>query len=312
MQDLPYAGEIFALLSPLAWSFAVILFRVTGDTVPPVALNLFKNVVATALFALTMVGLLAFGAEDVVPEDVQLWHYGLLLLSGLIGVGLADLFFFMCLNRIGAGRQAIVNTAYSPPIILLSWLFLGESMSAVQLLGVAAILVAVLFVGMTRQASGEREPRVLTVGILYGLAACLTQAVSIVIVKPFMDDWPLVWTTTWRMLGGLVSAILMAALAKPAERKLSSLRKRSTWRVMLPATLLGSYVSLLLWMAGFKYADASVAAALNQTATLFTFVLAVVLLHEPVTRRRLAGLVCGVVGVLLVTFFGAASGGAVG
>jgi drug/metabolite transporter (DMT)-like permease len=307
MLDLPYAGETFALLAPLAWSFAVILFRVTGEDVPPVALNLFKNVVATILFALTLGGLVLLGSEGAVPVDVELWHYGLLLLSGLIGVGVADLFFFMCLNRIGAGRQAIVNTAYSPPIILLSWIFLGERMTGVQLLGVGAILAAVMFVGMTRQANGDSEPRVLVTGIFYGLVASLTQAVSIVMVKPFMDDWPLVWMTTWRMLGGLASAILMVSVMGRGTGMLGTLRKRSTWRVMLPATVLGSYASLLLWMAGFKYADASVAAALNQTATLFTFVLAVVLLHEPVTRRRLAGLVCGLVGVVLVTFFGAAS-----
>jgi drug/metabolite transporter (DMT)-like permease len=114
------------------------------------------------------------------------------------------------------------------------------------------------------------------------------------------------------MYGGLASALLMFACAKGRDRDLSALGRRSTWRVMVPATLLGTYVSLLFWMAGFKYADASVAAALNQTSTLFTFVLAVVILREPVTTRRVAGLVCGIVGVLLVTFFRGAGEGSLG
>lgn len=310
--DFPYAGESFALLAPLCWSFAVILFRVTGESVPPVALNLYKNVVATLLFGATLLGLVLFTGEGGAPQGVEPWHYGLLLLSGLIGVGIADLFFFMCLNRVGAGRQAIVNTAYSPPIILLSWWLLGERMTALQFLGVAAILAAVLFVGMTRQRPGEAEPRVLVIGILYGLAGSISQAVSIVMVKPFMGEWPLVWTTFWRILGGLVAALLMAWWARPERRGLESLRGPRTWRVMLPATVLGSYVSLLMWMAGFKFADASVAAALNQTSTLFTFVLAAVLLREPVTARRLLGLLCGLLGVVLVTFFGGAASGTVG
>ncbi len=298
MADIPYWGEICALLSPLAWSIAVILFRKTGEAVSPLVLNFFKSVVALVGFAAL---LLVTG--EVAPEGVDAGDYALLLFSGLIGVGLADLFFFMCLNRVGAGRQAIVNTAYSPPIILLSWLLLGERLTVWQLVGVGLILVAVLLVGKTKAAAGES----LVAGVLWGVAACVSQALSIVMVKPFLDDWPVVWTTVWRMLGGVIGTTTMLAFARPKNRQLGELKQRAVWRVMLPATLIGSLLSQWLWMAGFKYADASVAAALNQTATLFTFVLAVLILHEPVNRRRLAGLACGMGGVALVTFLGAAS-----
>ena len=296
MADIPYWGEICALLSPLAWSIAVILFRKTGEAVSPLVLNFFKSVVALVGFAALLVV-----TGEVAPEGVDGGDYALLLFSGLIGVGLADLFFFMCLNRVGAGRQAIVNTAYSPPIILLSWLLLGERLTVWQLVGVGLILVAVLLVGKTKGAAGEN----VVAGVLWGVAACVSQAISIVMVKPFLDDWPVVWTTFWRMLGGVIGTTTMLAFARAENRQLGQLRQPAVWRVMLPATLIGSLLSQWLWMAGFKYADASVAAALNQTATLFTFVLAVLILHEPVNRRRLAGLACGMGGVALVTFLGA-------
>lgn len=287
-----------ALASPLAWSFAVILYQKSGERVSVAGMNLFKNIVATSLFALTWVFV---GA--VTPEGIEFWHYGLLLLSGVIGVGVADLYFLMCLNRLGAGRQAIVNTAYSPPIIFLSWIFLGESLTLMQVVGVAMILAAVLIVGLTKD-SGRRKVGTLTGGILCGLTACFAQAISILIVKPYLEDWPLVWTTMWRMLGGLVSTVVMIGLANREQRDLTPFRQSATWKVLLPATVVGSFLSLLMWMAGFKYTDASVAAPLNQTATLFTFVLAVLILKEPVTARRLSGLVCGMAGVALVTFLG--------
>ena len=73
--------------------------------------------------------------------------------------------------------------------------------------------------------------------------------------------------------------------------------------VMIPGTLLGTYVPPIFWLAGMKYAYASVAAALNQTSTLFTFVLAALILKEPVTRTRLGALLLGLLGVVLVTFW---------
>ena len=301
MPQVPYLGEALALGSPMAWAFAVLLFKRTGESVPPVALTLFKNGLATALFLLTFLGIwLVTG--DGPPPDVTVGDHLLLLASGAIGVTVADGLFFMCLNRLGAARQAIVNTAYSPPIILMSVWFLGESLTAWQVVGVALILSAVLCVTFDRHALAQERPAQLTAGVLLGVGACVTQAVSIVMIKRPMEDWPLVWTTCVRMAGGLASAVLLLPLLPRRFRDLTSLGDRRTWRFMVPAVLVGTYVSLLLWMGGFKFTDASVASALNQTATLFTFGLAVLILKEPVTKRGLAGLALGLGGVACVTF----------
>jgi hypothetical protein len=89
--------------------------------------------------------------------------------------------------------------------------------------------------------------------------------------------------------------VLALPLLPRAARDLSSLADRRTWRFMIPGVVVGTYISLLLWMGGFKFADASVASALNQTATLFTFGLAVLILKEPVTRKGLVGLATGTI-----------------
>ena len=47
-------GKTLALLAPIAWSFAIIMFRVTGLKVPPLALNLFKSILAVLLFTATI------------------------------------------------------------------------------------------------------------------------------------------------------------------------------------------------------------------------------------------------------------------
>ena len=299
MESVPYLGEGLALLSPLAWSVAVILFKKTGERVPAIALSLFKNTLACALFVATFVAL-----GSAMPEEHSWRDIALLLSSGVLGIALADGLFFVCLNRLGAGRQAIINTAYSPPIIFLSVIFLGERLTPWQVLGVLLILFAVVSVGATKGRDGRRPPALFS-GLLAGLGACFSQAISIVMIKAHMAAWPLLWMTSWRVGGGLAATLLVLPFLKPSARSLRSLGDRRVWKFMLPAVLVGTYVPLLAWMGGFKFADASVASALNQTSTLFTFLLAVVILKEPVTRRGLLGLSLGVVGVALVTFLGA-------
>ena len=309
MSQLPYLGEICALAAPLGWSFAVILFRVAGLQIPAVALNAFKNLLGCLLFLATV---LLIGGS---PMGIDAGDYLLLLVSGVLGMAVSDTLFFKCLNRLGAGLQAIVSTSYAPLIILLSILFLDERLRAWQWLGVALITGAVVSVGWAKDARGERDRRTVLRGTAYGLSAMLVQAVSVTMVKPLLntltesaaDDaslavvW-LVWATCWRLVGGTVASTAQMLLTRRARQSLCRLRDRRTWTVMIAGSVLGTYISLLLWMGGFMWTHASVASALNQSATLFTFILAAWLLKEPVTRLRLAGLALGVGGVVMVTF----------
>lgn len=297
MSEIPRIGEAFALAAPICWALAVILFRKTGFRVGALALNLFKNVLGLALFGATLLFVSGPAAGAVGARDIAL-----LLASGAIGIGISDLFFFMTLNRVGASLQAIVTTSYSPFIILLSFLFIGERMTPAQLAGVALILGAVVSVGWMRGSNGEVHPRALASGIAFGLLATSTQAVSIVMIKPVLGGYPLVWANAWRLVGGVAASLLLLPLFSGARTGLASLRNRSVWPVMVAATVMGTYVSLLFWLGGMKYTQASIAAALNQTSTLWTFVLAAWLLREPVTWKRIVGLVLGVGGVALVTF----------
>ena len=62
-----------------------------------------------------------------------------------------------------------------------------------------------------------------------------------------------------------------------------------------------AYFQMILWLGGMKYAQASIAAVLNQTATIFTIVLAALILHEPLTRVRIGAAALAITGVVLIT-----------
>ena len=57
---------------------------------------------------------------------------------------------------------------------------------------------------------------------------------------------------------------------------------------------------LILWLAGYKLLDASVASILNQTNVVFILLLAWLMLGEQITRRKLAGIVLTIGGVLIM------------
>jgi drug/metabolite transporter (DMT)-like permease len=115
-------------------------------------------------------------------------------------------------------------------------------------------------------------------------------AVSIVMVKRVLEAHPLLWVTLLRMLGALVGMAVIAAV-RGEMAHLAPARTGMPWRKLVLAAFVGQFLAMVLWLAGYKYTLASVAAVLNETASIFILLLAAFWLKEPLTRRSVFGVV---------------------
>ena len=291
-----HAGELLSLLTAITWAFAVVLFKKSGEAVHPVGLNLAKDLLAVVLFIPTVwiLGQTHF-------RQVPIEEYAILLLSGALGIGVADTLFFKSLNVLGAGLSAIVDCLYSPFIIVLSIFWLDESLALWQIVGAAMIVSAVLSITRERNSNGSGK-KVILLGVLWGALAMAANAIGVVMVKPILDRSPLLWVTEVRMVGGAV-VLLIILMFHPARRAiLKSIRAPQRWGYTLAGSFIGGYVSVLLWLAGMKYTQASIASALNQTSNIFIFIFAALILRERITPLRTAAIMLAVAGAILVTF----------
>jgi drug/metabolite transporter (DMT)-like permease len=289
-------GEFFALVTAVVWAIAVILFKKSGENVHPVALNLFKNFLAMALFIPTIY---IFG--EGLFRKASISDYSLLLLSGMMGISLADTFYFIALNSVGAGVMAIVSCLYGPSIIGLSMIFLGERLAILQLVGVALIISAVIFATYTKEESRFSKGNLIK-GIFFGALGTFINAVGVVMIKPILNTSPLVWVSTYRILGGIVGLLVILIFLKDRSNILSTLKNRQSWGFTVSGSFMGAYLSMFLWLAGMKFTLASIAAALNQTSTIFIYVFAILFLKEKFSYRKALGVFLAMIGVLLVTY----------
>jgi drug/metabolite transporter (DMT)-like permease len=296
--NIPRLGEFLALASALVWAVAVILFRISGKTVSPFALNLFKNTVALLLFLplLPLLGvpfLPAASAED----------YVLLLVSGFLGIAISDTLFLTALNMLGASLLAIVDCVYSPFIIVLSYVFLGERLNPWQFLGVLLIAAAIAVMAWKSTGENGKVPRRdLFRGIVLGVLAMLTVAVGIVMIKPMLARTDVFWATAMRLAGGIGGLLLFLPFHPRRRSVLAPLLDVSQWKVLVPASVLGSFFSLLFWVAGMKFTLASVAAVLNQMNVIFVFILAAVFLGEKAAPWKIAAVALAFIGAFLASF----------
>ncbi len=286
-------GILCATGAALFWSTAVIMFKKSGETLSPTSLNLFKGIVTLLLLVPTLwiAGIPLFPQRPV--NDWLLFG-----ISGFLGITLADNFFFMALKRLGAGLWAVVDCLYLPFIILLSAVFLDESIGIKGMAG-AALVIAAIGAGSFSRVSIVCPKRDFILGLIFGALAVILLASSIIMVKPLLEQTSVLWASFVRLMAGVTGLIVIAVIHPERRVILGVLKPSPSWRIALPASVVGNYLAMLAWLAGFKYTLVSLAAILNQLSTVFTFLLAAAILKEPVTLPRLVAIGLAMAGALL-------------
>jgi drug/metabolite transporter (DMT)-like permease len=294
---LDLLGKILALLCAVVWAGAVIFFKLAGDNIRPLALNLYK----TTLTVVILFPILLLLGIPLIPAAISGRQWLAVSASGILGIAVSDTLFFACLNRLGAGMTAIVDALYSPFVMIATLLFLLQKPNLEQIGGAMLVIAAVLTIAYRKSGTPLPTRRVMS-GIFFGIAAMAIMAISIVLMQPVLvlSQASVLWVTELRMLAALVVLLAMFAWHKDRRKMLAPLWRKGSRHYAFWGALLGNLLSMTLWVAAFKFTSVNSATVLNQTNTVFVVVLASVFLKEAFTRRRLIATVLAMAGCLLV------------
>jgi drug/metabolite transporter (DMT)-like permease len=292
---LDLLGKIMALLCALVWAGAVILFKLAGDKIRPLALNLYKTMLTVTI----LLPFLLVAKIPLIPAAFPGKHWLAIMASGILGIAISDTLFFACLNRLGASMTAIIDCLYAPFVMTATWLVLLQKPRLEQIGGALLVIAAVLTIAYRKSGSPLPTKRVVS-GIFFGTAAMAIMAVSIVLMQPALSRASVFWVTELRMLAALAVLLAMFAWQKNRRQLLAPLWQKGSRHYAFWGALLGNLVSMTLWVGAFKFTAVNSAAVLNQTNTVFVVVLATVFLKEAFTRRRLLATILAVAGSLLV------------
>ncbi|MDX1568861.1 MAG: DMT family transporter [Xanthomonadales bacterium] len=287
-------GEWLSLGSAVVWAIAVVMFKRSGETFSPTALNLLKNIIAAVLLAATLP--IVYGLTFPTFSATEWW---IMVASGLLGIAAADNLYFAALRRLGASRTGIASSLFSPSVIVLSYFLLGERLVAQQIAGFLLVVAAVILVSY-RKDRKDIAAEELRQGTLLAVTAVFLMALGIVIVKPVLELHPFLWIVEIRVVVGIIGIVLVGYARDRLHGLRLQLRLKHNWWLAGGASFFGSYLAMILWLGGYKYTQASVASVLNETAAIFIVVLAWIFLGESLNARKTCGVLLSFAGVLLM------------
>jgi drug/metabolite transporter (DMT)-like permease len=286
-------GEILAALAALFWSVSVILIRISGLSVRPLPLTLFKSAVAMLCFAVAIpvVG-------DVWFPNLTGDQYFRLCVSAVLGISIADTMFVAALERLGASLQAIADCIYAPALAGVGYVMFGEILNSWEMAGGVCVVLGVA-VGLSR-ADQTIETKALYTGVLLAAGAHIVMGVGILMVRDIYREMSIIWVSGFRFF--VATWVLLAVAMRQGVKDNVTLpfRRRDLWKWMIPMSVLGPFMATIFWVGGFKYTTPGRAAIYNQLSTVFIVILARVILKEPLTGRRLLGLSLAIAGAIVV------------
>ena len=234
-------GVFLALTCAFVWSISLILLKLSSNNIPGHVLNLGKNVLGLLCLIPTAYliegPLLHIENQDLIA----------ILISGFIGIGIADALTLVSMRHLKAGEFALLECLLAPCIIVLSVIFLGETIEMKEILGAVCVgfgLILTIELNQTENEDNLNYKRNPLLGVILMSTGLFTMAGGIIIVDPSYARVPLFWIITLRMIAGVVGSLLVFMLFPNRISSLSMLKNSKNKGLLISAFIFSAYIFL--------------------------------------------------------------------
>ncbi len=282
-------GEIFALVSAFLSAGSAILAAKTLNNVEPLRANLIR-----ILFGAVSIFPFAFATGEL-QNIIQANSYGLgiVTISAIVGIGIADTLLFKSINQIGVSRAYTINCTYPFFTVALAILFLSESFLLKYFIGTTAIVLAI---AGTSWNANDRVGTTKFEGIVMALGAAVLSAVGAVSLSIGLRFVGVILANTVRypILFFFVLSIssMWKSKAKPTRRDIVLLALSGVFALTLSSTA---------FMYGIQLIGVARTTSLNASSPIWAALISALFLKEKVTWRIAASCILVVAGVYFLT-----------
>lgn len=293
-----YLGELAAITTAFCWAITSVFFSYSGRQLGSVVVNLSRLLFAVIFMLVTHLVL----QGSPLPLQAEPFRWGWLGLSGLLGLALGDGFLFQAFVLIGPRLSSLMMALVPILSAFLGWVFLGETITALELAGIVLAVGGIGWVVTERRTGRTQvENKRYGLGLLFGLGGALGQATGLITAKfGLVDGFS---TTSALLIRMLAATLVLWGLAALRGRIGMTVRgwqhRRALWAI-LAGTISGPFIGVWLSLVSIQLTRVGIASTLMALTPLILIPISYVLLKEHIGLRSILGTVLALVGVALI------------
>ncbi|HSV87668.1 MAG TPA: DMT family transporter [Bacteroidales bacterium] len=289
-------GEMAALFTAICWTVSAMAFESASRKVGSVVVNLIRLVMAFLLISVFTL----ISRNMLLPLDATTFNWFWLLLSGLVGFVFGDLFLFKAFTVIGSRYSMLIMTLVPPMAAFTGWIFLGERLSWIHLLGMTVTLSGISLVLFFRKDKNQTGISKLPLkGIVFALGGAAGQAIGLVLSKHGMAGYDPFAATQIRIIAGIIGFAFMVLMMK----RWLAVRDASANQRAMGLMLLGATFGPFLGVSSSLLAVQNTATGIASTIMAITPILIIpptlIFFKQKVNWLEIVGAFISVCGVAL-------------
>jgi drug/metabolite transporter (DMT)-like permease len=290
MDVMPYLYYFLLLFTSFLWGGNFVVGKTLVDHASPVTLTTLRWIIAV----ICLIPIVWWKEKSLLPSRKAILP---LILMGLTGVVLFNLFQFLALELTSATNVGLISTLNMFSIALFSFLFMKEKINAFQ---VGSMLFS--FVGVLLVLSKGHLEVLFSIGFNKG-DLLMTAAVCVWGVYSVLSKWAMKYTTP--LMATLYSGIFGVIVLIPFNVNNFTITNldASFVQSILYTGVVSTVVCMLLWNIGVQKLGATTSGIFLNFNPIFTAIIAFMLLGERLTWIQGVGSLIVIAGSFLFTFF---------
>ncbi len=306
-------GYLFAFFSAISWAFGTISLILSKHQLNPNIFNLYKNLIGFS-FLLIILLISSFFTSEIFWV-INYESIFLIILSGIVGSGLADQIYIRSLSLIGSNLISVIASSLSMFVLffaLILNLFFPFFFPAqkwppanLEILGFILIISAIIISSWQRNDYINAKLRNIALAIsafmLMGLSANLTNSAIYLNIGSTLNIMCIILI---RFIPAIIFQCCILVATKTTKTELKSfftLPRRSIYYATVGCLMI-SVIAIFFWTGGMKLESNNVTlfSLLAQTSNIMIFICSWLILKEKITSQKILGIILSFIGIILI------------
>ncbi len=292
-------GELAALATAFCWTITAVVFETASRKVGSVAVNIIRLVMA-----LVLLGAFSWIRRGMFfPMDASLYSWYWLILSGLVGFVIGDLFLFEAFTMIGSRLSMLIMTLVPPITATLGWLLMDEQMTPISIIGMMMTISGIALVIFQKHTANGARVSYPVKGLLFAFLGAAGQATGYVLSKYGMGEYDPFAATQIRVMAGIFGFTILISFFRRWRAVFSAVHQVKPMILMLVGATFGPFLGVSLSLLAAQNTSTGIAATIMAITPILIIPPTLIFFKQAVSWKEIVGAAISVAGVSLFFIF---------